>query len=244
MQMGHITVLIPQNLHFDVLGVRNIFFQKDSRVPERAISFALGFIQQMGQIGRTMHYPHASAAAAKRRFDDQRESNVLGNLERLCSVLYRFLGASQSWDIVFPSQFARRHFVPHQFQNFGTWPDERNPRRRARAGELGILGEEAVPGMNEINLPLFGQRYQAWDVKVSADRSLAFADQVGFIRLESMDAEAIFLGVNRHSPQSQLRRRPENADGDFIAIGSQQPFGWPDGSRWRGLVTLGQDAHI
>jgi hypothetical protein len=33
-QMGHVAVLIAQNLHFDVLGARNVFFQKNGRVAE------------------------------------------------------------------------------------------------------------------------------------------------------------------------------------------------------------------
>ena len=45
-----------------------------------------------------------------------------------------------------------------------------------------------------------------------------------------MDAQPVFLRVNGHGAQAQFRRRAKNADGDFVAIGDQQPFGRPDGA--------------
>ena len=45
-QMNHIAVLVAENLHLDVLGARNVFFQKHRRIAERAFSLALRLVQQ------------------------------------------------------------------------------------------------------------------------------------------------------------------------------------------------------
>ena len=66
MQMQHVAVPVAQNLHFDVLGARNVFFQKNGRIAERASGFALRFVQQMGQVGR-LDAPRACRARRRRR---------------------------------------------------------------------------------------------------------------------------------------------------------------------------------
>ena len=62
------------------------------------------------------------------------------------------------------------------------------------------------------------------NVQIRADRPLAFADQIGLVRLEAMHREPVFLGVNGHRAQAQFRGRAEDADGDFAAIGDEQFF--------------------
>jgi hypothetical protein len=84
--------------------------------------------------------------------------------------------------------------------------------------------------VDEVHTLFLGQSHNAGDIQISANRSLAFAHQVSFICLETMNGEAIFLGINRHRPQTEFRRGAKNADGDFTAIGDEQFFKL--GSRW------------
>ena len=82
-QVHHVAVLVAQNLHFNMLGSRHVFFEEHSRVAKRAIGFAAGFIEQSLQIFGLVHHAHPSATAAKGRLDDQRETNFLSHLYRL-----------------------------------------------------------------------------------------------------------------------------------------------------------------
>jgi len=45
-QVDDVAVLVAENLHLDVLGVRNIFFEEHRRVAERALGFRLRFVEQ------------------------------------------------------------------------------------------------------------------------------------------------------------------------------------------------------
>ena len=73
--------------------------------------------------------------------------------------------------------------------------------------------------------PLFlGQRDDAGDVQVGADRAFALADEVGFVGLEAVDAEAVFLGVNGDGAQTQFGGGAKDADGDLAAVGDEQFF--------------------
>ncbi len=55
--MQHIAVVVAQDLHFDVLGARDVFLQKDGGIAEGAAGLALRLVQQMGQIGRLDERP-------------------------------------------------------------------------------------------------------------------------------------------------------------------------------------------
>ena len=124
-----------------------------------------------------MHHAHAAPAAAEGRLDDERKTDFLGDLQRLGAVRHRFFRAGQGGHVDFLRQRARRHFVAHQFNNLRARPDEGDARRRAGAGEFGVLRQKTVTGMDEIDFLFLGQRDDARDVQISADRPFAFADQ-------------------------------------------------------------------
>jgi hypothetical protein len=112
-------------------------------------------------------------------------------------------------------------------------PDERDARLGARLGELGVLGQEAVAGMDEVHALLLRERDDARNVEIRADRPFAFADDVRLVRLEAMDGEAIFLRIDRDGAQAEFGRRAKDADGDFAAVGDEQ-FALAGRVGWRG----------
>jgi len=76
--------------------------------------------------------------------------------------------------------------------------------------------------MNGVDAPLFREGHDSVDIQVRFDRPFARADLVGFVGLEAMQAEAIFLGVNANGAQAEFICRAKYANGDFAAVGSQQ----------------------
>src|SRR5262249_41634474 len=93
---------------------------------------------------------------------------------------------------------------------------------RAGVGELGILGEEAVPGMDGVDTDLLREADDAGDVEVRADRLAGLADAVRFVRLEAVEREAIFVRIDRDRANAELVGRAEHTDGNFTAIGSEE----------------------
>ena len=79
-----------------------------------------------------------------------------------------------------------------------------------------------------------GQRDDAVDVEVRADRLARLADAVGLVRLEAVQGEAVFVRVDGDGADAQLVGRAEDADGDLAAIGDQQLRNfWHDAQRRR-----------
>jgi hypothetical protein len=60
--------------------------------------------------------------------------------------------------------------------------------------------------------------------------TFAFADQIGFVGLEAMEAETVFLRVDRDGTEAQFIGGAEDADGDFASIERKQfSHGWDSG---------------
>ncbi len=92
----------------------------------------------------------------------------------------------------------------------------------AGAGEVGVLGQKAVAGMDGVDLVLLGQGDDAGDVEVGADRLAGLADAVGFVGLEAVQGEAVFVRIDGHGADAQLVGGAKDADGDLAAVGDQQ----------------------
>ncbi len=196
------------------------FSRKTAGLPNARPASPRASSSRLCEIRRFVHDAHAAAAAAKRRFDDQRKTNFLGDLQRFVAVVNRLFRSGQGGHTDLLRQRARRRLVAHHLEQFGTRTDEGDSRLGTGAGKLRVLGQETVTRMNHIHTLFLRQRDDALDVEVRADRPFAFADQVGFVRLETMDGKTIFLRVNRDGAQPEFGRRAKDANG-------VSPSDWP-----------------
>ena len=102
----------------------------------------------------------------------------------------------------------------------GGGPIHDESRRLDAASELGVLGKEAVAGMNRI-----GSRSKSdLDDRVRAQirlRRWPRPEQVGLVRDSDVQPVAIGLRVHRHRPDSELARRAKDAYRDLAAIGNE-----------------------
>src|SRR4051794_18145438 len=91
-------MLVPEDLHFDVFSAGNIFFQEHGGVSKGAFGFVAGFIEEVDEFGRFVHHAHAATATAKSRFDNERETNLLRDLEGFRALLDGVFGPRESGD--------------------------------------------------------------------------------------------------------------------------------------------------
>ena len=103
-------------------------------------------------------------------------------------------------------------------EEIGARSDEGDAGALAGAGEFGILGEEAVAGVDGIDLFFAGEVDDALEVEIGFDGALPFADEVGFVRLEAVEGEAIFLGVDGDGADAEFIGRAKDTDGDLAAV--------------------------
>ena len=146
------------------------------------------------------------------------------DFQRLRAVGDGIFRAGQDGHADFFGEGARGDLVAHQTQQFGARPDKRDAGVAAGLGEVRIFRKKSVAGMDEVHALFLRQRDDARDVEIRADRALARADEIGFIRLEAMDGEAVFLGVDGDGAQAEFRGGAKDADGDFAAVGDEQFF--------------------
>ena len=78
--------------------------------------------------------------------------------------------------------------------------------------------------MDGVDALFRGQRDDALDIQIGLDRPFAFADQIGFVGLETMQAEPVFLGIDGDRAQPEFVGGAQDADRDFAAIQGQQFF--------------------
>ena len=200
----------------------NVPFEKNCVVAESGARFQSRLFQLFGEYAGLLDHAHAPPASAKGSFDDERKTDLLGHLARRFRCRYGPLCSRNHWNAGFLRQFTGRSLVTQELEQFRAWPDERNSGAFTSARQRGIFRKKAVPGVDCVHSRLFAQRYDAFDVKVGFDGTLALADFVGFIRLESMQAEPVFFREDGYRAQPQFGRCPHDADSDLAAIQSQE----------------------
>ena len=119
-------------------------------------------------------------------------------------------------------EFSGGGFVAEEFEEFGAGSDEGDAGALAGAWQGGIFGEEAVARVDEIDALFFGERDDAFDIEIGLDGTEAFADQVGFVGFEAMEAEAVFFGVNGDGAQPELGGGAHDADRDFATVQGEE----------------------
>ena len=87
--------MVGENLDFQVPCARQIFFQENRCIAEGGARFTLGFFQKDIELRGVMDNAHAAAAAAHRRFHNDRIADLPSELLRFCSRLHGILGPGQ-----------------------------------------------------------------------------------------------------------------------------------------------------
>jgi len=84
-----------------------------------------------------------------------------------------------------------RALLPASLEDAVVGTDERDARPLAGCGEVGVLGEEAVAGVDRVGPGLERGVNDAIDVEVRADGMSDLTDLVGLVRLQPVLAQSI-----------------------------------------------------
>jgi hypothetical protein len=142
-----VLVLVGQHLDLDVARRRQELLHVDGRVAERRQRLAARQRHRREQRGLGVHDAHAAPAAAARRLDDDRVADRARDLDDLLRILgQRALGAGHARHAGLQHRDLGAHLVAHQADRVGARADEHEARALDLLGEVGVLGQEAVPG--------------------------------------------------------------------------------------------------
>jgi hypothetical protein len=160
-------VRVGEDLDLDVAAADHGLFQDQLARAEGAFRFGAGRGESGGKVLLGIDEAHAAAAAAGSGLDHHRKTDALG-LARQHRI--RLVGALISGDA---GDAGREHaplglrFVAHGGDGLGRWADEGKAGLAAGAGEVGVLGQEAVAGMHGIGAECLGCRDDRVDVEIA-----------------------------------------------------------------------------
>jgi len=195
--MNQVAPAVAQDLKLDVVGVFDEFLDVNARIAKGLFRLAAGGMVALDQRHVVMGRAHAFAATTGDRLDHDRVANSFGDGQGVLLVLHGAFGTGRSRHAGLASEGPAGGFVLQGVHGSGTWPNEANIAAFAYVGEMGVLREKTVAGMDGINIGDLGGA----DDPVNAEVTFAagcFPDADGLVRHLHVHGVGIHFGINRH----------------------------------------------
>ena len=220
-QVHHVAVLVAQDLDLDVLGLHQVLLDEDVLAAEGLLGLAAHQLKGGPNLLRRVAAAHPPAAAAGGGLQNDGEAVGHGLLQGLVGILERFGGAGDGGHAAGDGRGLGGQLIPHPGQHVGGRADELDTLRLAGPGEVGILAEEAIAGVDGIHLAALGQVDDPGDVQIGPQGGLVLPNQIGLVRLGAEEGVDVLGGVHGHRVEPQVVAGPEHPDGDLAPVGHQ-----------------------
>ena len=210
-QERDVAVRVGQDLGLDVVGSFDVSLEVHLGPAEVRAGLARRALDGLAQLRGGAHQPHALPASTERGLDHQGEADPVGRSNGLLGVD----GVRRPRDDRRPRpgrHRSRGDLVSHRRHGLGRRADEGEAGGPDRPGEVGVLGQEAVPGVDVRGLRPAGHVQDPLDVQV---RPIGVIGHLGVHRV------AIGVGVHGHGGDGHLPARPDDADGDLSPVGDE-----------------------
>ncbi len=202
-QVHDVAVAVAHDLELDVPRALEVLLHVHLAVSESGERFGARELQRSAEVLGIARDAHALPAPARRRLDDDRKSDLARELERFVRIVDRSRRAGDDGDTDILHRFPRGRLVAHHPDLRRRRADERDVRRHADLGELGVLRQESVTRMDGVSPGDLGGGDDAGDVEVRfARRRGPDADVV--IGEAHVQRFAIGFGVHRDGLHAEL----------------------------------------
>ena len=128
--------------------------------------------------------------------------------------------AGNGRDLGLGGELLRLDLVAHRLDGFDVGPDKHDAGLFERAGEGGILGQEAIARMDRLGAGRLGGGDDLADVEIGLG-GLRRADRNGLVGHIDMHRVAVGLGIDRDGLDAEPARRPDDAAGDLAPISDE-----------------------
>jgi hypothetical protein len=147
-------VLIGDHLGLDVARFVQVALDEALAAPERGDGLAGGRLEELGNLLDRAGDLHPAAAAAERGLDRHRNAVFAGERHHLVGVLHRIGGARHQGGLRACGDVAGGHLVAEVADGLRARADPDQPGVDDGLGEIGVLREEAVAGMDRVRAGL------------------------------------------------------------------------------------------
>jgi hypothetical protein len=213
-------VLVADDLHLDVARPLEVALDVALVATEALERLAAGRVEGFGGLVGRAHHAHAAAAAAVGRLDGDGPAVLVAERDDLAGVGEELGGAGHAGDARLLGGDAAAHLVAHHLDRLGRRADERHAALGDRAGEVGVLGEEAVAGVHAVGPAAVDGVEDLLGPEVAVGGGLA-AQRVGLVGQSDMESVAVELAVDGDRGDAHLLARTDHADGDLTSIGDE-----------------------
>ncbi len=198
----------------------DILLDQHMVVAERRGRLALAAGQCIDEVLAALDLAHALATAAGAGLDQHRVADAVGLCAQERGVLLVAVVARGQRHAGLGHQRLGRALVAHRADGAGRRADEGDAGRRAGIGEVGILGQEAVTGVDRLRAG------QACGIEqgITAQVALTCGGRTnvdGFVGQPHVARVAVSIGIHRHGGDAEAAAGGDDATGDFATVGDQ-----------------------
>lgn len=204
-EVDDVAVAVGEHLDLDVPGPVDPPLHQEGVVAEGGAGLAPGGGDLLGERRLLADQPHPLAAAARRGLQQDGHADLAGGGGQLGVGQAAARGAGDDRDPGRAHRLLGADLVAHQRDGVGGRPDEDQPLLGAGPREGGVLGEEAVPGVDRLGAGAAGRLQQAGDVQVALGGGRR-ADPYGRVGLADVPGVGVGVAVHRDRAHPSSRR--------------------------------------
>eukprot|EP01022_Parablepharisma_sp_SALTPOND_P017912 TRINITY_DN290_c1_g3_i4.p2 TRINITY_DN290_c1_g3~~TRINITY_DN290_c1_g3_i4.p2 ORF type:complete len:1276 (+),score=518.94 TRINITY_DN290_c1_g3_i4:24104-27931(+) len=219
-QVDVMAVGIGEDLDLDMARAGQVFFHQHAVVTKAGDGLALAGGQGRHEIFRALDHAHALATAAGTGLEQYRIADAVGFAAQEVALLAFTVIARYQWHGRRFHQRLGGRLGAHGANGRGRRADEDQAGIGAGLGELGVLRQETIAGMDGLRAGSEG----GGDDLVTAQVTFlgrGRAQMHAFIAGRDMLGARIGIGIHGHRGNAQATCGGRHAAGDFAAIGDQ-----------------------
>ncbi|MCW0416072.1 hypothetical protein NB689_001826 [Xanthomonas sacchari] len=219
-QVDQFAVRVAEHLDLDVPRPQHVLLHQDVRIAECGLRLALAGSERGGKVLIAIDPTHALAATTGAGLDQHRVADGRGLRAQEVRLLLLAVIAGRQRHPGGLHQRLGRALVAHRADRRWRRSDEHQPARGAGFGELGVLGQEAVAGMDGLRAAALRGLEDALAAQVALARRRG-ADVHGLVGQAHVARVAVGIGVHGHGGDAELAAGGDHPAGDLAAIGDE-----------------------
>ena len=219
-ERGDAALSVAHDLNLDVARPGDQTLGIEGAVAEGRLRFGRGAREGLVDLAFLRDDPHATAAAARDRLDDDAGLAMLGKERLHARRVDRTVGARQHRRAVLAGMGASARLVTEQVELLRRGTDEDETRLGAGRREGSVLRQEPVARMHRVAARLPGSRNDTGDVEIG--RCATPLERPDFVDPPHVQRGRVVLRMDTYGRNAEFGGGLGDANGDLAAIGDQE----------------------